>query len=527
MPPVSRPGSARARLGRVFGLLGRFFLGLWGVTLLPFLVLHLAVSGGSGGGLLVPKGDAERIRRLYGWNLPVLLNFGVRDRRERVEALLSGLRSGRFPCRQFAARAEELGTAVLPEFAEALARFQGQQRHCLADTLRKLLLRRGWPHEELADLSAWWREERGRFRQEAIHRAVREYLREGSRESADLLGRLAERAVPALVEAAFRSGGENLERATAMLSRITGRRILYVREWGGADRVRADWRRFWRAEELRYRDISAWERLAGIVTRTRYGWWLRDLLGGHLGMSSAFHRPVRSVLAERLPVTLGLGLVALLLAYGIGVPVGIWLATTRRKAMALLLDRLFLLAYGAPSYITALVLLFLLTGVWGPKLFPSGGLGSLEPGRILDLAWHAVLPVLSMALVPFCLVARYQRAAMDGELDKPYIVAVRARGVPERRIVWRHALRGGILPVVQVLGLHAPFIVGGAVVTETIFDVPGLGSAVMTALWEGDAALFMGVATLVGLVALVSMAGADLAMYWLDPRIRRPGEGKL
>jgi len=226
---------------------------------------------------------------------------------------------------------------------------------------------------------------------------------------------------------------------------------------------------------------------------------------------------------------MGIGLAALALAFLVGVPLGVWIAVRNDRPVGRLIDSALLVAYCSPSYVVGLALIFLLGGLGGLSLFPSGGLHGL-PGSsplgdgLLDLLWHAVLPVVTLAFGLTAMVARYAAESVTRAMAEPHILAARARGLPESWILWRHGVRNGLLPLIALLGLMIPALVTGAVVVETIFDLPGLGGALMVALWNRDTNLFMGILVISVLATMSGLALSDLGMWIADPRVRRKGE---
>ena len=267
-----------------------------------------------------------------------------------------------------------------------------------------------------------------------------------------------------------------------MLSSITGHAVWCDVQGGRAASrtVLADWREWWLAHEDDFRNLSRSERLWGLFSKTRYGRWMARLFGGRLGMSSYFRKPVAAVLEKRFPVTMGIGLAALALAFLVGVPLGVWIAVRNDRPVGRLMDSALLVAYCSPSYVVGLALIFLLGGLGGLSLFPSGGLHGLPGSSPLG----------------------------DGLLD----------------LLWHHGVRNGLLPLIALLGLMIPALVTGAVVVETIFDLPGFGGALMVALWNRDTNLFMGILVISVLATMSGLAFSDLGMWIADPRVRRKGE---
>jgi peptide/nickel transport system permease protein len=246
---------------------------------------------------------------------------------------------------------------------------------------------------------------------------------------------------------------------------------------------------------------------------------------GELGWSHTRNSPVREVLARALPATALLMGTALLLGLLGGILLGAWQGWHPDSALARLTDRAGLLVVSVPEFVLALLLLL------GPALafgwFPVNGMRSLVPptdstAALLDRARHLALPALTLALVLGAVVARHQRAAMASVRGALFIRAARARGLAESTIFWRHGVRNALAPVLTLIGLLLPSLVGGAVLVERIFGWPGMGSALVDAVVARDYHLVVG-GVLVGSLAVVAgTLVADFALLWADPRQRRP-----
>lgn len=255
----------------------------------------------------------------------------------------------------------------------------------------------------------------------------------------------------------------------------------------------------------------------------RYGQWLAGLARGDLGESYAYRAPVGPMLAERLQLSLPLSALALLLTILASLTLGV-LAAARRGRWA---DRLLLglsqlgLALPAFWFGMGLMWLFSVRLQW----LPAGGF----PGWDADLGggWAPalqalVLPALALALTQTALLARLLRASLLDVLQEDYILAARARGLAERRVLLRHALRNALVPVLTQLGTQFAGLLAGAVLIETLFQLPGLGQLVAQAIANRDLIVVRNaVMAMVALVLLVNWA-VDLANAALDPRLRRP-----
>lgn len=258
----------------------------------------------------------------------------------------------------------------------------------------------------------------------------------------------------------------------------------------------------------------------------QYARFVSQLVRADLGRSLSQRRPVRTILAEAIPRTLLLMSAALAAAFALGIAIGAAQAARAGSRLDRLAVRASVALSAIPDFWLALALSFL----FGLHLqwFPVSGMFDETmhdylplAARVRDIAWHLVLPASSLALIFGAIVARHQRQALVDILPDDFVRTARAKGVGERAIVLRHALRNALLPTITLLGLALPALVGGAVFIENIYRWPGMGRVAVEALAARDYPVVLG-ATLVG-SCLVVVGGllADLLSAAVDPRLRR------
>jgi peptide/nickel transport system permease protein len=250
--------------------------------------------------------------------------------------------------------------------------------------------------------------------------------------------------------------------------------------------------------------------------------WLGRAARFDFGTSVMYGRPVGTLVAERAGNTAVLALTALAAATLIGVPLGV-VAGSRRGAVARLIHGLSIVLLSLPSLVSSLLLVFVAarTG-W----LPTGGMSSMEPAAAgwfaaaVDLARHLVVPAAALALPLMATLERLQARATAEVLREPYVIAARARGVPERRIVWRSTFKPALRPVVSVYGLIVGSLLSGSFVVEIVTAWPGLGRLMYDALRSRDLYLVAGCAAAGGLFLALGSLASDGALAVLDPRLR-------
>jgi peptide/nickel transport system permease protein len=250
----------------------------------------------------------------------------------------------------------------------------------------------------------------------------------------------------------------------------------------------------------------------------QYTTWATAAARGDLGRSFKTGDPVATLIADRVGPTLQLTGGALLFAVVVAIPLGVVAAVRRGTAWDTLGSAVSLFGVSFPSFWLGVMLILLFSEAL-PLLPPSG---LAEYGREHDLLSrlrHAILPTLTLGLIQMAAVMRFTRSSLLEALRQDYVRTARAKGLADGRVVWRHALRNALIPVVTVIGLSLPTLVGGAVLTETVFAWPGLGRLAVGAVFERDYPVIMGVNLIVAAVVIAANLVTDIAYCLIDPRI--------
>ncbi|MDP9143885.1 MAG: ABC transporter permease [Actinomycetota bacterium] len=248
--------------------------------------------------------------------------------------------------------------------------------------------------------------------------------------------------------------------------------------------------------------------------------WYGRLAQGDLGQSIFLRRPVVQAVVERLEPTLLLTLWGTLLAILIGVPAGIVSARYHNTAVDQSFMALALLGLSIPNFLLGL-LMILVFGVWLGWL-PVSGYVPLDEGVWLNVR-SLLMPAVSLGLVQSALVARITRSSMLDVLREQYILSGRAKGLSERAVIYKHALKNAIIPTLTVIGITVALLIGGAVVIETVFNIPGVGRLIISAVLRRDYPVVQGVVLLIAVTYTVINLLVDLAYLVIDPRIRYTG----
>lgn len=255
----------------------------------------------------------------------------------------------------------------------------------------------------------------------------------------------------------------------------------------------------------------------------RYLGWLQQTVSGDLGFSFRTRRPVALEVGDRLPNTLLLGGISLLISFVIAVPIGAISALKRYTLIDYLLSTVALAGVSVPIFWIALLLVqvFAIQLDW----LPATGMRSVRETYTgaqagIDVLKHMILPTITLSLAQIAGWSRYQRSALLEVLGQDYIRTARGKGLTERRVLVLHALRNSLIPMVTLIGISVPTVVTGAFITETIFSWPGIGRLGVDAVRGRDYPVIMAVTMMSALMIVIGNLIADLAYAWVDPRIR-------
>ena len=258
----------------------------------------------------------------------------------------------------------------------------------------------------------------------------------------------------------------------------------------------------------------------------QYGLWLKQVVTLDFGESFAQdHRPVLVKVRERMPITILINVLSIVVILAVSVPIGI-LSAVRRNSMFDRGTTIFVfLGFAMPSFWLALLMM----DYFGVRLglLPVAGLKSigydyLSPvGQVWDMTRHLILPIFISAFGGLAGFSRYMRSNMLEVIRQDYILTARAKGLSERVVIYKHALRNALLPVITILGLSVPGLIGGSVIFETIFAIPGMGKLFYDGVMMRDYPLIMGILVIGAVLTLVGNLLADISYAIADPRIRK------
>lgn len=252
--------------------------------------------------------------------------------------------------------------------------------------------------------------------------------------------------------------------------------------------------------------------------------WLKRFVKLDFGESfSPDHRPVIDKIAERIPVTILINFLSILIIFTVAIPIGVFSAIYRDTFLDRVVTVVVYAGFATPGFWLALILMY----IFGLKLelLPISGISSVVVKesfwwKVLDVGKHLIIPVFVAAFAGLAGLSRYVRSNMLEALSQEYIITARAKGLNERRIFFVHALKNALLPVVTILGLSVPELIGGSVIFESIFAIPGMGQLFYQSAMMRDYPTIMGILTIGAILTLLGNLIADISYAIVDPRVR-------
>ena len=246
--------------------------------------------------------------------------------------------------------------------------------------------------------------------------------------------------------------------------------------------------------------------------------WFAGVLQGDFGISTTYGKPVMTIIWEHFPLTLELAILSMLIALLIGIPAGIYAATRKDRPADLIVRVVAMFGQSTPSFVVGLLLVYLLSVGFG-VLPEMGTFVPITEDPLANLA-QMILPAITLGTAFAAAVIRMSRSTMLDILQEDYVRTARSKGISRRRVIWRHALPNALIPVITLSGVEFGYLLGGAVLVEQIFALPGLGRTVLDAILQRDYALVQGSVLFIAFNFMVVNLLVDLAYAALDPRIR-------
>lgn len=450
--------------------------------------------------------DMQEARRERFLELPRFLNTNPRDVRTAVDDAVLHIVANDEEAPVAAHELARIGAASFPYLLPSLDKLPPDARGRVAMALRPVAERMGEGDDPLLGSehtaalfwSRLWEDRSVEFSAPNTRRVVSRLLSHGSDARArDLLSLDTYVLDELLTTLKDCSDPEAIARLLEVASHAAGRPVVLPDRpsLDALTPIVAEWERWWFLHRADFVTLDGFERIASALTETRYGKWLVSAARGQLGISSQDGKPIADKLAARAGVTAELTVASMLLSYALAVPIGVFTAWRRGRAVDLALALVLFVLYSLPTYVIAEI------------LREQGSSGAL-------------VPIVAMTLGSFASLSRYQRAAMLDVLRQDYVRTARSKGMSAARVLIVHALRNAMMPTLSLAGLQLPALFGSAIVVEEIFQLPGLGFETMRAVEADDGAWLVAVVLLFAVATTAGLLATDVAYGLLDPRLR-------
>ncbi len=257
----------------------------------------------------------------------------------------------------------------------------------------------------------------------------------------------------------------------------------------------------------------------------QYKIWMVNLAHLNFGVSFKDHRPVLEKIKDALPITLALNILEILIVYFISVPLGVFSALNRDSAVDRVTVFILFVLYSLPTFWVAYLLIMFFATPAHYDWFPLAGYISQDAesysffAKLGNIAWHLVLPVICMVYGGFAFLARFSRNTMLEVIKADFVRTAKAKGLKRSKVIWRHAFRNQLIPLITLTGTLLPELMGGSVIIEQIFSIPGMGKLAFDSILARDYPTIMAITTITAVLTLFNLLLVDLIYVWVDPRI--------
>ncbi len=546
------------------------FITLFGITVITFLLTRLTPgdpaalrtqSGGAGSsGGASYEDNVELTRRNLGLDRPTLINLRFEDRETAAENAISDyMREADFWKRDGEKKLSRLSTIAFPDGLSTLSQLAegipiksyfpdgspkdlvelSIQQERMMTIMPALAIHQ--PEQRLTTIKEaheywdnWIDKNRDRLEEDNVQSKVEQWMltveSEGEQGWRDIraLGGLA---IPSIVKYLFNGNDSQQAMANRLLSSLTGYSYSTSDEdfLERKDEILSSWRSWWRREKLSFIDAGVLRHTVNIFLNTQFGLWVTQAATLDFGTSYVQRRPVLTMIKEALPISLLLSGLSIFFSYLIAIPLGVFSAVRRYTVGDKFVTLILFVLYSLPSFWVAGILLLLTTGPPFLDWFPTRGLnsegvvwesGAMPPiSWVLDRGWHLILPVLCLTYGSLAFISRQMRSAMLETLNEDFIQTAQAKGLPGYMIIWKHAVRNSLIPILTISASLLPELIGGAVIIESIFTIPGMGSLTFEAIVQRDYPVINAVLFFSALLTLLGILLADISYAIADPRI--------
>lgn len=281
------------------------------------------------------------------------------------------------------------------------------------------------------------------------------------------------------------------------------------------------------AEAITQQIVEETKKLYGLdkPIYVRYAIWVKQIVTLNFGRSYKDHRPVIDKIAERLPITITLNILSIFFIYLISIPLGVYSAVKHGSITDRVSTIFLFILYSIPSFWMAMILIFFLGGGDYWDIFPVYGILSQDAEnytlmrKTMNFLWHITLPVFCLTYGGLAYLSRFQKGSLLEVLREDYVRTATAKGLPRSQVLMKHALRNALIPIITILAGILPAMIGGSVIIESIFSIPGIGQLGFESVLSRDYPVIMAIATISAFLTLIGILISDIVYVLIDPRI--------
>jgi peptide/nickel transport system permease protein len=290
------------------------------------------------------------------------------------------------------------------------------------------------------------------------------------------------------------------------------------------EQILAQWRAWYQTHRYRF-TYPTGKRAWTFFMDTRFAKYMINLANLDFGISHVNKKPVIETIGTKVRYTLAMSFAAIFLAFAISVPIGVWSANNQHTWIDQATTTVLLMLYSLPSFFVAVLLLKFLAAGDPFRWFPIGGFVGNNPGQMTTLtyfksvAWHLILPVFCLTYRRFAALSRYARTGVIDVIRSDYIRTARAKGLSEPMVIIKHATRNGMIPILTLLGTRLPRLIGGSIVIEVVFGIPGMGSYLLQSILARDYNALMAILLISAVLTMIGILISDITYALVDPRI--------
>lgn len=514
------------------------FITLVGITLITFIITRIAPGDPATlklqSSLTSPKAQPitkkmiEENRKLYGFDKPLLFNFRGKGIPYSLTSLINEFleeKDDYFKNNSFE-KIRSLNTIITPyiiKFLKEKKMGDYEYKKLLSVVIESLEIK---DNVDLDGIINYYSSLKSALSSDKIRFYIENYYKTGFLDIKALLFAKAS-SVPILIEEIL-DNRDNKGELINLLGVITRKPWVYNKDMTKKELEYTIYsiKKFWEYEKEYYTEFSFIEKLFRVFTDTQFGIWMSKVIRLDFDISYAYNIPVSSLIKERIGPTLEINLISIFIIYLLAVFIGIRSSLIHNTKKEKMISLVLFILYSLPSFWVANLLIMFFTGGDFLNIFPSSYLHSPDADKlpffkyILDHIWHLFLPILVLTYGSLAYLSRQMKMSMLEVLSADYIRTARAKGLPNNIIVYRHALKNALIPIVTLLGGVLPSMIGGSIIIEEIFSINGMGKLSFEAVMNRDYPVINALAFISSFLTLLGILVSDILYYVVDPRIK-------